>query len=232
MLIDHGKEVNSIADIKQPFTLTTAAIVSNNADGSLETNEATSYQIQNPQDCKPVYKTVLNASSPQYNDAGNWLGLLFAVQAVGSVLWAVVLPRFRSRRFSYILSLLLGAAGFMMTAFITNQWLLFVAFVLIGCAWAAMLAWPFTILTNSIKGGNIGGYLGLFNCTICIPQIVAALAGGWILHMLSNPGQLAPEYLMMLIAGISLVIGAACVLLIKEKHNEEPVETPAISENI
>ena len=232
VLVEHGTEVNSISDIHEPFTLTTAAIVVTHPDGSIETNEATSYQIQNPQDCRPVYKTVLNASSRQYNDAGNWLGLLFAVQAVGSVLWAVVLPRFRSRRFSYILSLLLGAAGFIMTAFITNQWLLFVAFVLIGCAWAAMLAWPFTILTNSIKGGNIGGYLGLFNCTICIPQIVAALAGGWILHMLSNPGELAPEYLMMLIAGISLAIGAVCVFLIKEKRNEDPVETPELSEVI
>ena len=81
----------------------------------------------------PAIVIMRYSASPQYNDAGNWLGLLFAVQAVGSVLWAVVLPRFRSRKFSYILSLLLGAAGFIMTAFFTNQWLLFVAFVLIGC---------------------------------------------------------------------------------------------------
>ena len=93
----------------------------------------------------------------------------------------------------YILSLLLGAAGFIMTAFFTNQWLLFVAFVLIGCAWAAMLAWPFTILTNSLKGGNIGAYLGLFNCTICIPQIVAAIVGGWILSMLSTRDNSLPS---------------------------------------
>lgn len=97
-----------------------------------------------------------------------------------------------------------------------------------------MLAWPFTILTNSLKGGNIGAYLGLFNCTICIPQIVAALVGGWILSLLSTPGQLAPEYLMMMIAGISLIIGSACVFLIRENPSSEtkPQETPAISENI
>ncbi len=135
-----------------------------------------------------------------------------------------MLPRFRSRKFSYILSLILGAAGFIMTAFFTNQWLLFIAFLLIGCAWAAMLAWPFTILTNSLHSGNIGAYLGLFNCTICIPQIVAALAGGWILTLLSKPGELAPEYLMMLVAGISLVIGAMCVFLIKEGTPQEQVK--------
>lgn len=235
ILIDHGKKTSDfLASAKGAFVLTTADIVVKNPDGTLDTNDATSHRIENAADCSFVSKTVLDASSPQYNDAGNWLGLLFAVQAVGSVLWAVVLPRFRSRKFSYILSLLLGAAGFIMTAFFTNQWLLFVAFVLIGCAWAAMLAWPFTILTNSLKGGNIGAYLGLFNWTICIPQIVAAIVGGWILSMLSTPGQLAPEYLMMTIAGVLLVIGAACVFLIKENAAVEtkPMETPAISENM
>ncbi|MDE5674493.1 MAG: hypothetical protein K2I44_03980, partial [Muribaculaceae bacterium] len=121
-----------------------------------------------------------------------------------------------------------------MMSFLTNQYLLFIAFLLIGCGWAAMLAWPFTILTNSLKSGNIGAYLGLFNCTICIPQIVAALAGGWILTLLSNPGELAPEYMMMLIAGISIIIGSVCVFFIKENKSSgnAPSETPLESENI
>ncbi|MDE6447929.1 MAG: MFS transporter, partial [Muribaculaceae bacterium] len=176
------------------------------------------------------------AASPRYNDAGNWVGLLYAVQALGSVAWAVVLPRFRSRKFSYALSLLLGAAGFITLGIFTNQYMLFISFILIGCAWAAMLAWPFTILTNSLKGGNIGAYLGLFNCTICIPQIVAALAGGWILSFFSIPGEVAPEYLMMIVAGVAIGIGALCVALIKEGRSEaddmKPVETPEISETL
>lgn len=237
IILDHGKVVNDYLEhASGPVSLTTADIVARNANGSLDMNDATTHDIANADDCKYISKTVLDASSPQYNDAGNWLGLLYAVQALGSVVWAVMLPRFRSRKFSYILSLLLGAAGFIMTAFFTNQWLLFIAFILIGCAWAAMLAWPFTILTNSLKGGNIGAYLGLFNCTICVPQIVAALVGGWILTLLSTPGELAPEYLMMMIAGIALIAGAACVFLIKENKpaadDQKPVETPAISENL
>ena len=124
--------------------------------------DAANYEISDVAKCRYVSKTVLNAASPEYNEAGNWLGLLYAVQALGSVAWAVVLPRFKSRKFSYTLSLLLGAAGFIMTGLITSQYLLFVAFILIGCAWAAMLAWPFTILTNSLRGGNIGAYLRTF----------------------------------------------------------------------
>ncbi|MDE6229988.1 MAG: MFS transporter [Muribaculaceae bacterium] len=192
-----------------------------------------SVEINSASECSYISKTVLNAASEEYNAAGNWVGLLYAVQALGSVLWAVVLPRFRNRKFSYTLSLILGAVGFFMTSFVENQWVLFIAFALIGCAWAAMLAWPFTILTNSLKGGNIGAYLGLFNCTICIPQIIAALAGGWILSCLSVAGELAPEYMMMTVAGISLVIGALCVFFIKEGTGTNPVkETPLESENI
>jgi hypothetical protein len=161
---------------------------------------------------------VLDTESTEYNDAGNWVGILFAVQAIGSVLWAIVLPMFRSRKFSYSLSLILGGVGFVSAGFITDPYLLFVSFLLIGCAWAAMLAWPFTILTNSLKGGNIGAYLGLFNCSICIPQIVGALLGGVILSAIGDPGQLAPQYMMMVIAGCSLFLGALAVGFIKE-HN-------------
>ena len=84
-----------------------------------------------------------------------------------------------------------------------------------------MLAWPFTILTNSLKGGNIGAYLGLFNCSICIPQIVGALVGGWILSLIGSPDQLAPQYMMMVIAGVSLFLGAVAVVFIKEKKQQQ-----------
>ncbi len=223
-----------LSRLQGSFKLTEAAIVATGADGKLSVEDASSHYIENAANCSYETKTVLNSATPQYNDAGNWVGLLYAIQALGSVVWAVLLPKFKSRKFSYSLSLLLAGVGFIMMSFITNQYLLFVAFILIGCGWAAMLAWPFTILTNSLKGGNIGAYLGLFNCTICLPQIVAALVGGWILSLLSNPGELAPEYLMMMVAGISIIIGAVCVFFIKEHKRETETlqETPAFSENI
>lgn len=234
MILDHGKKVGNFLDTHTgAFKLTVADIAEKTESGKYDMSGTTNVNVQSPSECNYINRTVLDASSSEYNAAGNWVGLLYAIQALGSVVWAVLLPKFKSRKFSYILSLILGAAGFIMTAFFTNQYLLFVAFALIGCAWAAMLAWPFTILTNSLKGGNIGTYLGLFNCTICVPQIVAALIGGIILGFFSTPGELAPEYLMMLVAGISLIIGSFCVIFIKEGKGSEPVqETPAISENI
>ena len=153
-----------------------------------------------------------DVTSAGYQEAGNWVGILFAVQAIGSVIWATVLPKFTNRKFAYAISLVLGGIGFASCAFIHDQYLLFIPFLLIGCAWAAMLAMPFTFVTNALQGyGHMGAYLGLFNGTICIPQIVAAAIGGTILGLVGSV-----QSNMMIIAGVSLVLGAFAVKTIKE----------------
>ena len=165
-----------------------------------------------------VQKLVLDTTSPQYQEAANWVGVVFAVQAIGSVLWAVVIPMFKNRKLVYALSLVLGGIGFISIYFVHNQYALFLSFLLIGCAWAAMLALPFTILTNALTGGHMGTYLGLFNGTICVPQIVAAALGGTILSLMTPAGGLSPEVNMMVIAGVMLILGACAVFIIKEKE--------------
>ena len=165
------------------------------------TNGAVSLNVWNTSD----------VTSEGYQAAGNWVGVLFAVQAVGSILWAALLPRFKSHRLAYIVSLVLGAAGFISVAFIHNQYLLLGSFFLIGFAWAAMLALPFTILTNALSGEHMGEYLGLFNCTICLPQIVAAALGGVILRLLGGA-----QTTMLMVAGALLLLGALSVSLVSE----------------
>ena len=165
-----------------------------------------------------VQKLVLDTTSTEYQEAANWVGVIFAVQAIGSVLWAIVIPLFKNRKFIYALSLVLGGIGFISIYFVHNQYVLFLSFLLIGCAWAAMLALPFTILTNALTGGHMGTYLGLFNGTICVPQIVAAALGGSILSLMTPAGGLSPEVNMMVIAGIMLILGACAVFIIKEKE--------------
>jgi maltose/moltooligosaccharide transporter len=155
-----------------------------------------------------------DVASKGYQEAGNWVGILFAVQAVGSVVWAIVLPQFKNTKIAYSLSLVLGGAGFAMISFVHNQYMLFVPFILIGCAWAAMLAMPFALVTNALQGrGHMGVYLGLFNGTICIPQIVAAALGGVILSLVGSV-----QSNMMFIAAILLVLGAIAVSAIKAKE--------------
>ena len=148
-----------------------------------------------------------------YQEAGNWVGILFAIQAIGSVVWAVVLPLLRNRKLAYALSLLLGGIGFGLVPFVSDKYLMFIPFILIGCSWAAMLAMPFTFVTNALEGrGHMGAYLGLFNGTICVPQIIAAALGGVVFHLLGSV-----QSHMMMAAGVLLIVGMCCVCLIKDK---------------
>lgn len=161
-----------------------------------------------------ISETVWNTtdtSTHAYQEAGNWVGILFAVQAMGSVAWALVLPRFRNTKVAYAISLMIAGIGFGMVPFIHDQYLLFVPFLLIGAGWAAMLAMPFTFVTNALQGyGHMGAYLGLFNGTICVPQIVAAAISGYLLTLVGSH-----QSNMMFVAGIFLCLGALSVSFIR-----------------
>jgi maltose/moltooligosaccharide transporter len=88
-----------------------------------------------------------------------------------------------------------------------------VSYALIGVTWSAMMALPFTILTNALEGeGSIGVYLGLFNCTICIPQIVMALLGKAFMVAF---GGFQPA--LFIVAAVMLALGVIAVFFVKEK---------------
>ena len=164
-----------------------------------------------------IAETVWNTTDPSsepFQEAGNWVGILFAVQAVGSVLWAVVLPQFKNTKMAYAVSLIIGGIGFALIPFFHDKYLQFIPFLMIGAGWAAMLAMPFTFVTNALQGyGHMGAYLGLFNGTICIPQIVAAICGGAVLSLVGSH-----QSDMMIVAGILLICGALSVFIIKTKQ--------------
>ena len=153
-----------------------------------------------------------DTASEGYQAAGNWVGVLFAVEAVVAMLWALVIPKFKTLKLAYAVSLLLGAVGFASVFFVHNQWALFASFALIGVVWAAMLAIPFTFVTNALTD-HIGTYLGLFNCAICLPQIVAAACGGAVLKLAGS------QAAMFLVAGGLLVLGSLATILVKEKEH-------------
>ncbi len=161
----------------------------------------------------------IDPASEAYQEAGNWTGILYAIQAMASVVWATVLPRFSNVKVAYAVSLLIGGIGFALIPFVHDMYLMIIPFVFIGAAWAAMLAMPFTLVTNALQGyGHMGAYLGLFNCTICLPQIVAAVCGGTILRMVGSH-----QSSMMIVSGVLLIIGAACVSLIQVRRSEQTI---------
>jgi MFS family permease len=190
--------------------------------GKYELEQTKELTVDNLENVSLHYETVLNPATVQYQSAGNWNGVLLAIQAIAAVIWAVVLSRFTNRKLAYSLSLIIGGLGFISVYFIHSQYMLAVSYALMGVAWAAMLAMPFTILTNALSGNHIGTYLGLFNCTICIPQIVAALVGGSILSIFPLSAAGVPQTVFMLmVSGILLIIGSLAVWNIKETFGSQ-----------
>ncbi len=216
-ITSEAKTISEYSLIEEGTSLTLAHIAKN-VDGKYVLEQTQELPAINAvADVTLNESTVLNAASKEYQEAGDWNGVLLAIQGLAAVVWAIVIGMFRNRRLGYSLSLLIGAVGFASVSFITNQYVLIVSYALMGCAWAAMLSMPFTILTNALSGSHIGTYLGLFNCTICIPQIVAALCGGAILSLFPIAANCAAATVNMLtVSGILLLLGALAVWIIKE----------------
>ncbi len=222
-----AKTVSELSLIESGTSLTLAHIANKDQGTGKYILEQTSTlpTVNSPEEITLNYNTILNPATIQYQSAGDWNGILLAIQGIAAVLWAIVLGGAKRRKPAYSLSLLIGAVGFISVFFIHNQYVLWISYALMGCAWAAMLAMPFTILTNALSGGNIGAYLGLFNCTITVPQIVAALCGGLILHCFPAAANGAPMTVgMLLVSGILLVCGSAAVWIIKETFGSQKAQ--------
>lgn len=156
-----------------------------------------------------------SASSSGYQIAGNWFGVLTAVQSIAAVIWSYVLAKVPNNhhKLGYGVSLFLGAIGYTSIFLVHSQMMLIVSFILIGISWAGMNTYPLTMVSNALSGKHMGTYLGLFNCSICLPQIVASLLSFIIFPLVGNS---MPA--MMLITGISGFLAALSVISIKETY--------------
>ncbi len=225
--ITNLSKINSTTEL----TMANIAVLNEGTGEYVLEQTSTLPQVNSPAEIELSYKTVLNPASSRYQAAGDWNGVLLAIQGIAAVLWAIVLGGVRRRKPAYSLSLVLGAVGFLSVMFVHNQYVLFASYALMGCAWAAMLSMPFTILTNALSGGNIGTYLGLFNCTITIPQIVAALCGGLILGLFpATASGTANTVMMLTVSGILLLLGAATVWIVRETYGSQAGKTDADKE--
>jgi maltose/moltooligosaccharide transporter len=151
-------------------------------------------------------------ASAGYQDAGNWVGVLFAVYNGVAALAALALLPFLARSVgkarTHMICLLAGAAGYASFFVIHDPKLLIVSEVGIGIAWASILAMPYAILASSLPQKKLGIYMGLFNIFIVVPQLLVATVMGSIMKAFF-PGQ--PIW-TMLAAAIVMSIAALAML--------------------
>lgn len=163
-----------------------------------------------------VYGTI-DAQSKEFQDAGNWVGSMFAVYNGVSFLAAFLLPGIAnkfSRTGTHLACLALGGLGLISMYFITDKYMLLVPMILVGLAWASTLTIPYAILAGSLPAEKMGFYMGVFNFFIVIPQIVMTFLSGPVLKLFFHN----QAVYILILGGISLIIGGLCNFRVDDKE--------------
>jgi maltose/moltooligosaccharide transporter len=156
-----------------------------------------------------------DAQDPLFQQAGDWVGILFGVyNAVAMIVALLLIPIAKKigQRKTHAVNLTIGAIGLISIFFIPDSRWLILPMIGIGIAWASILAMPYAMLAPSLPAGKMGVYMGIFNFFITVPQIINALFSGYILKYVFN---LQSVY-MLVLSGVFLLIASVCTLRIKK----------------
>lgn len=166
-----------------------------------------------------IYGTDINdTSSITYQDAANWVGIIFGIYNLVAAIYALFLPAIAKkigRRLTHSLSLLFGGISLISFYFISNPTMLIIPMVGIGIAWGSILAMPYAILAGSLPAKKMGIYMGIFNFFITLPQILNGVIGGPIVKRLYD----SQAIYAIVFAGVALLIAAISVVFVDDKDD-------------
>lgn len=155
-----------------------------------------------------------DTKSATYQEAGDWVGVLFGIYNGVSAVFAFALPMIAKhvgRKLTHSISLTIGGIGLISIYFMPDQYALIFSMFCVGVAWASILAMPYAILAGAISPRKMGVYMGIFNFFIVIPQIVNALIGGPLVKYLYGGNAI----FALLTSGVSFLIAALLVVRVK-----------------
>jgi maltose/moltooligosaccharide transporter len=166
-----------------------------------------------------IYGLSLDDHGTAYQNAGDWVGILFGVYNAVSAVYAFFLPAIAKklgRKKTHKYSLIAGGIGLISIYFMPNENWLILSMLGIGIAWASILAMPYAILAGSIPARKMGVYMGIFNFFIVLPQIINAIIGGPMVKYIygGNP------IFAIVISGVSLIIAGLLVSRVKDVDDE------------
>lgn len=156
-----------------------------------------------------------DTSSATYQDAGNWVGIVFGVYNAVAMFYALLIPvvvKKIGKKWTHSLSLFAGALGLLSIYLIKDPQLLILPMIGVGIAWGSILALPYAILAPSLPVNKVGVYMGLFNIFITVPQIINGIFAGPLVKRLFD----SQAIYAILLSGIFLLIASVSVIRIKE----------------
>jgi maltose/moltooligosaccharide transporter len=91
-----------------------------------------------------------------------------------------------------------------------QPWSIYVLFAIMGIGWAAVVSLPFAIMSQKVEKSKMGLYMGLFNLSVVLPQLVASLGVGQFIQESADKG------VIFLICGICLAVSAGAWALVRD----------------
>lgn len=165
-----------------------------------------------------AYGTI-DTTSKAYQDAGDWVGVMFTVYNGISAVAAFLLPllaKHISRRYTHLVCLVIGGMGLLSIFFIKSPVMLLVPMIAVGLAWASTLTMPYAILAGALPPEKMGFYMGVFNFFIVIPQIIASAILGFVIKdIFHEQGVYA-----LVIGGVAMVIAGLLNFMVHDADKE------------
>lgn len=155
-----------------------------------------------------------------FQDAGDWVGVMFMVYNGVSAIAAFLLPMLAKkigRKYTHMVCLVIGGIGLVSMLFIKTPNMLLLPMVGVGLAWASTLTMPYAILSGALPANKMGFYMGVFNFFIVIPQILAAAILGFFVKNFFD----GESIYALVIGGISMIIGGVVNFMVTDKADEK-----------
>ncbi|MDK6077266.1 MFS transporter [Massilia varians] len=157
-----------------------------------------------------------DAQSSNFQAAGSFVGVMFAVYSGVSALAAFLLPVFAratSRKTVHATCLAIGGLSLASLVLITDKNMLMLPMIGVGLAWASILTMPYAILAGSLPAKRMGYFMGLFNFFVVIPQIVSGLLlGGVTKHFFAGH-----TVMTVALGGASMLLAAVLTLFVTDR---------------
>ncbi len=81
-----------------------------------------------------------------------------------------------------------------------------------GIGWAAIVSLPFAIMSEKVDESRMGFFMGIFNLSVVLPQLIVSLVLGYFIQEAQD------KNLIFIISGTTLAISAILWLFVKEKQ--------------
>jgi Na+/melibiose symporter-like transporter len=92
----------------------------------------------------------------------------------------------------------------------TTPLALYALMAVVGIGWAAVVSLPFAIMTEKVDKSRTGLFMGIFNLSVVLPQLVVSLFLGSVIQSVND------KSLIFLISGVSLAISAILWPMVKD----------------